>query len=237
MNFGVGSAGTFSEYQTYKIKVAPYHPDYVIVMFADDYADNNALSAYDLEHYAEERKAVGLKSFLLNFELPKFLYRKLIGNASFMGMLRTVGIIEGATPSVEGEDAHVATSTGESLAYYAFTLDIFPKFQKLVMKNGSAFHVVIVPNEQFDYLKKGAWQNDAHVTVLIDALKQQNIPVFNPSDLLAAEKGGTPGCITVDCANHFSEIGHRAMAKIMYSYVKDELLKNELSCTKHSYAI
>lgn len=234
MNFGVGSAGTFTEYQTYKKKIAQFHPDHVLVLFTgNDYDDNMLKSGFDLEHYADERKAVGLKEFLLQFELPKFIFHKLLSNKTFIGALRIAGIIEGdTTKNQEIQNTLPDASASSTPHYYAYTFDILSKFNTIVAQDGARFGVIIFPSEAIDYTQKGEWRSDEHVTKLIDFLTAAKIPVFNPSDQLAEEKVGHEGCITFDCASHFNEVGHRAMAKILYGYVKDELLKNNSACVK-----
>ncbi len=235
MNFGVGSAGTFTEYQTYKKKIAQFHPDYVLVLFAgNDYEDNMLKSGFDLEHYAEERKAVGLKEFLLQFELPKFMFHKLLANKTFIGTLRILGIIEGDTTKRQQVLANESAPTNASSTprYYAYTFDVLSKFNNIVTVDGARFGVIVFPSEETDYAQKGAWRNDEHVTKLIDFLAAAKIPVFNPSDQLAEEKIQHAECINFDCSSHFNEVGHRAMAKILYSYTKDELLKNNPTCAK-----
>ena len=234
MNFGVGSAGTFTEYQTYKKKIAPFHPDYVLVFFTGNDYDDNALKAgFDLEHYADERRSVGLKQFLLQFELPKFIFRKLIANKTFIGVLNAVGILEGSTTlaPISGVSAETASATSTS-HYYTDTFRIISRFNELVTADGSKFGVVIFPGESVDYEHKGQWRSDRGITGLIGYLASSSIPYFNPSDQLADVKSAYGACITFDCSSHFNEAGHRAMAKILYGYVKDELVKDNPVCAK-----
>ena len=235
MNFGVGSAGTFTEYQTYKKKIAQFHPDYVLVLFAgNDYEDNMLKSGFDLEHYAEERKAVGLKEFLLQFELPKFMFHKLLANKTFIGTLRILGIIEGDTTKrqeVVAEQSAPVSATGTPY-YYAYTFDILSKFNALVTANGAQFGVIVFPSEQTDYAQKGMWKKDILITKLTDFLTSASIPYLNPADQLADAHTQYGMCINFDCSGHFNEEGHRAMAKILYGYTKNELLKDHPACAK-----
>jgi lysophospholipase L1-like esterase len=233
MNFGVGSAGTFTEYQTYKKKIAQFHPDYVFVLFTgNDYDDNMLKSGFDLEHYAEERKSVGLKEFLLQFELPKFIFHKLLANKTFIGTLRIVGIIEGDTTKRQDVLANepAPASASSTQRYYAYTFDILSKFDDIVTADGARFGVIIFPSEQTDYEQKGAWKSNAHVTKLIEFLASSSIPYFNPADQLALVRSRYGACLNFDCSSHFNEEGHRAMAKILYGYTKDELLKSDPAC-------
>jgi hypothetical protein len=231
----VGSAGTFTEYQTYKKKIAQFHPDYVLVMFTgNDYEDNMLKSGFDLEHYAEERRGVGLKEFLLQFELPKFIFHKLLSNKTFIAVLRIAGIIEGDTTKrqdvVSDESASVsATSTPH---YYAYSFDILSKFNRIVTADGARFGVIIFPSEQTDYEEKGAWRNNVLITKLTDFLASSSIPYFNPADQLADARKNYGQCLNFDCSGHFNEEGHRAMAKILYGYTKDELLKTHPACVQ-----
>lgn len=233
MNFGVGSAGTFTEYQTYKKKIAQFQPDYVLVMFTgNDYDDNMLKSGFDLENYAEERRAVGLKAFLLQFELPKFIFHKLLANKTFIGALRLVGLIEGDTTKkqdVVAEERTLATASSTPY-YYAYTFDILARFNALVAKDGARFGVIIFPSEATDYEQKGLWQNNQLITNMIDFLASSSIPYFNPADQLALARSQYGSCLNFDCSGHFNEEGHRAMAKILYAYTKDELLKGNPAC-------
>lgn len=233
MNFGVGSAGTFTEYQTYKKKVAQFDPDYVLVLFTDgDYADNQLKAGFDLEQYGEERRAVGLKEFLLQFELPKFVFHKLIANETFINTLELIGILEGDRASVLATEQSDGEETEEDISYYTFTFDIFSKFNKMVTTDGALFGVVIVPSEMSDYAEKGAWRNNPRITKLLDFLSSEHIAVFNPADMLADAHTRHGKCITADCSSHFNEEGHRAMAAILFQYAEDELLKSNSQCTK-----
>ncbi len=233
MNFGVGSAGTFTEYQTYKKKITPFDPDYVLVFFTADYDDNLLKAGFDLEHYGEGRRAVGLKEFLLKFELPKFVFHKLIANEIFINTLELIGILEGdratVLPPKQSQDG-LAEKMGEDSQYYTFTFEIFSKFSKLVTANGQHFAVVMVPSELTDYAKRGAWKDNPRMTKLIDFLSGEQIPVFNPADQLGEARARYGKCLSVDCSWHFNEEGHRAMAQILYQYTKDELLKNNALC-------
>jgi lysophospholipase L1-like esterase len=229
MNFGVGSAGTFTEYQTYNKKIAPFHPDHVLVFFSgNDYDDNKLKSGFDLEHYAEERKAVGLKEFLLKFELPKFLFHKLIANEAFIGTLQFIGILEGDRATVlptqqQGGDSVVAPKLDEDLRYYTQTFDILTQFDIRVSEDGARFGVVVLPSEATDYATKGAWRDNARITKLINFLASSSIPYFNPADELADARAAYGKCLNADCSSHFNEEGHRVMAKILYEYMKNDL--------------
>ena len=234
MNFGVGSAGTFTEYQTYKKKIAQFDPDHVLVLFTDgDYADNLLKAGFDLEHYGEERRAVGLKEFLLKFELPKFLFYKLIANETFINLLELMGILEGNRASVLATEESDAETIKEDMSYYTPTFEIFSKFNKMVTNDGSQFGVVIVPSEMSDYAVKGAWKNNPRITKLIEFLSSNEIAVFNPADQLADARARYGKCINADCSAHFNEEGHRAMAAILFQYAENELLKNNALCRAH----
>jgi lysophospholipase L1-like esterase len=234
MNFGVGSAGTFTEYQTYKKKIAQFDPDYVLVFFtANDYDDNVLKSGFDLEHYGEERRAVGLKEFLLKFELPKFVFHKLIANETFIGALELVGILEGDRASVlNTADTDTPTMNAEDTTYYTDTFAILEKFNERVAPDGAQFGVVVVPSEMIDYAQKGAWKNNPRITKLVEFLSLEHITVFNPADQLADARARYGTCINADCSAHFNEEGHRAMAAILFQYVENELLKNNSQCPK-----
>ncbi len=232
MNFGIGSAGTFTEYQTYKKKIAQYKPDLVIVMFDNDYDDNIIKSGYDLEHYSEERKAVGIKSFLLQFTLPKFLYSKLISNQTFIALLHTAGILEGNN-ALKVDTAQVATTTmaetvaATSTKYYTYTFDILSKFRTQVMHDGAKFSVVIFPNETLDYTHDGDWNKDPHVAYMNEFLRHEKFSTMDPSMALYKAKSEVAGCLSFDCGSHFTEQGHQVFERILYQYVAKELSVGE----------
>jgi lysophospholipase L1-like esterase len=234
MNFGVGSAGTFTEYQTYKKKIAPLHPDYVLVFFSGNDYDDNALKAgFDLEHYGEERKAVGLKEFLLQFALPKFLFHKLIANETFIDALELVGILEGDRTSVlNTADTETAAVTPGDTTNYTQTFVILKKFNERVAADGAHFGVVVFPSEATDYEVKGAWRENLLITKLIEFLAEEKIAVFNPADELADARAAYGVCLNFDCSGHFNEEGHRTMAKILLRYTEDELLKDNVQCVR-----
>jgi hypothetical protein len=199
-----------------------------------DYEDNMLKSGFDLDHYAEERRAVGLKEFLLRFELPKFMFHKLLTNKTFIGALRVLGIIEGDTTKRQevAEVEHTSESATVTPRYYAYSFDILSKFNDMVNTDGAQFGVIVFPSEQTDYEQKGAWRNNDHVTKLIGFLASSSIPYFNPADQLALARSRYGACLNFDCSSHFNEEGHRVMAQILYRYIKDELLKDNPSCTK-----
>ena len=230
MNFGIGSAGTFTEYQTYKKKIAQFKPDLVIVMFDNDYDDNIIKSGYDLEHYSLERKSVGIKSFLLQFTLPKFLYSKLIGNQSFISLLHAVGILEGNNALKESPESPIVaatttvpTATASSSKYYTYTFDILSKFRTLVEHDGAKFSVVIFPNETLDYTHDGDWKSDPHVAYMNEFLSREKFSTMDPSQALYKVKRTVTGCLSFDCGSHFTEVGHQIFADILYPYVAKEL--------------
>ena len=233
MNFGIGSAGTFTEYQTYKKKVAQFRPDLVIVMFDNDYDDNIIKSGYDLEHYGEERRSVGFKSFLLQFTLPKFLYSKLISNQTFIALLHTIGILEGNNALKENPVATTTTTADAILAssskYYTYTFDILSKFRTLVELGGAKFSVVIFPNETLNYTHDGDWNKDPHVANMNEFLRREKFNTFDPSRALYVAKNGVAGCLSFDCGSHFTEHGHEIFERILYPYVVKELSLSE-SC-------
>lgn len=237
MNFGVGGTGTFLQYQTYKKKVAPLKPDYVFLVFHDDYSDNLQKANFDLDEYASQRKNVGLKTFLLRFQLPKLLFSKLQSNSSFIKVLTYLGLYEAATkPTNLSTDTNETTaarpSDEEPQAVYDYTFFIVNKLKELVEREGSKLVVVIYPPEK-NFSHENAWQADPHTTRLIDFLEKQKILYFNPAPALTNLKLQTPNCLTFNCEDHLNAQGHEAMARVLYTYLKDSLLTSSLICPEN----
>jgi len=230
MNYGVGGSGTFLQYQTYKKNVASYQPDMVIVMFhPNDFSDNLNKINFDLENYKQaQSRNIPLKSFLLNFQLPKYLFNKLQNSPLFLSLLNKLGLYEfnNYTEKIVSGNAQTLRQDPQ---YYNFTFQIIEKFKAAAQANGSKFIVAVMPDE-LDYETADKWEQNPDIKELIDYLNAQGIASFNPSSDLAAIKLQKGGCLTFSCAGHLTETGHEAMASWLYKFLKETLPRSYNIC-------
>ncbi len=224
LNFGVGGTGTFSQYQTFKYKVAPLKPDLTLLVFHDDYLDNLQKSAFNLETYAQERKSVGLKAFLLQFQLPKFVFSKVQSSTTVIYLLRTLGFYE-SSGITDGTSDDPSTSS----SFLSYTFDLLKKMDTLVRASGSNLVVVVYSNEAHS-AHVDAWKQDQRMVALTEFLAREQITFVNPANDLAQAKTKTSGCLTYDCEDHFNQQGHEAMASFLYQTVKTYLSTHD-RCT------
>ncbi len=217
LNFGVGGTGTFSQYQTFKYKVAPLKPELTLLVFHDDYLDNLQKSTFNLETYAQERKAVGLKAFLLRFQLPKFVFSKIQSSATVIYLLRLLGFYESA-----GITNGTNSEPSASPAFLNYTFEILKKMDALVQTSGSKLVVVVYSNEGHS-AHIDAWKQDPHMVALTEFLTREQISFVNPANDLALVKTEISECLTYDCEDHFTQRGHEAMASLLYKTVNAQL--------------
>jgi len=240
LNYGIEGAGTFFQYQTYKKNISPYKPDAVFLIFfpANDYSENINKSNFDLENYKREGDQLTLvKSFLLRFELTKFilsrqaqinaLLTKLIlsetqNSALFLSMLNRVGFEKQIqrttfTVKVSGRGGEFEKREG----FYEDTFTIIDRLRKRVESDGTRFLVIILATEDL-YEKSGLWKQEEKITKLIDFLEKEEIKYLNSAEPLASAKQEYPGkCFTYDCyGGHFNELGHEIFAKILYDVIR-----------------
>lgn len=219
MNYGIGGTGTFLQYQRYKKHVAPYHPDYVILMFSDnDFTDNLNKVNYDPEHYEESTsRNVFWKDFLLRFQLPKFVFVKLQHNISFLRLLNTLGLYE------FNEYTKKALTEGESAvendpAYYNFTFDLIKRLRDRVEADGGKFVVIqaIIPKMK----NMDEWRVVPQYRALEEFLNEERIPLvvlgLKPAHTIVSEFPDTSICINLNCTGHLNERGHQLMARLLY---------------------
>jgi len=221
MNFGVGGSGTFLQYQTYKKYVSPFKPDIVLVVFHDDFDDNMQKANFDPENYAAERKAVGLKSFLLNFQFPKFVFSKLQSNANVIGALKALGIFEsaGSLPAASGEALESGSSDGQPQSYFDITFSLISRFNERVKADGGKLVVLVYPSER-DYASIDAWKSNERLIKISDFLSQSGIESINPSNDLAQAKMASGRCLTFGCTEHLDGEGQRRLAAILFDYFR-----------------
>ncbi len=225
MNFGVSGTGTFLQYQALKKNILPLKPDYIFMVFHNDYEDNLAKSQYDLENFANERRSVGLKSFLLQFELPKFLFSKVQTNATVRAALRYAGLLEGS-PIVHQETLTDADMPADS-PIYQYTFQIIRRFDDLVRKNDATLILIPYPQDP-NSLDTGAWHADLHFTYLADFARGAKITLWDPSPYLAAQRSkGIP--FTNGTDNHLTEPGHKALAEFLFEKASREIV-HDLGC-------
>ena len=232
MNFGVGSAGTFIEYQIYAKKVVPYHPDYVFIVFHDDYADNIAKANYSLEHYSEERRSVGLKGFLLQFELPKLIFSKLKNNEVLLSVLRHIGFFETTAPAAMSSVVATTSPTASTSTdkYYTYTFQVMDRLTTLIKENGSIPVVLILPYEH-DLAAAGKWKENTSTAAMVAYLDHTGIASINPADEMAAMKAARGGgCLSFGCGDHLNEAGHEVMAALLYRDMQTRLPANKALC-------
>ncbi len=219
MNFGVGASGTFLEYQTFKHAVSPLAPDYTLVVFSNDYADNLNKSHFSLENYAEERSAVGIKAFLLQFTLPKFVFNKVQRNPTVRQVLAVTGLLE-----ISVDEVITATSTESAISdrYYSYTFELIEKLKKLVENSGSAFILVPYPS-MANFEGDPTWAADPSNGPLIAFAESTRIDVLNPIPRIAEERLKRGDCLVANCADHLNEAGHEAMADILFDFFSERL--------------
>jgi carbamoyltransferase len=159
MNFGVGGTAAFLQYQAFVKKAEQFNPDLVVVMFGtgNDFLDNMAKIGFDLENYREtSNRSHYLKSFLLKFRLPKYVFTKAQKNIFFLTFLDKLGLYEmneyRKKQFVSGE-----LSAMEDEKYYSYTFDILKKFRQRAENAGSRFAVFIVPTEP-DWESEYLWK-------------------------------------------------------------------------------
>ena len=230
MNYGVGGSGTFLEYQTYKKNVALFKPDVVAVMFfINDYSDNLNKINFDPENYqGSTERNIWLKSFLLNFQLPKYIFGKLQGNVWFKEMLSKFGLYEF---NDYAKQAALGTQPiAQSKEYYDYTFSILDKFNRAAQNNGSKFMVFILPSED-EFSSQGAWQKIPEITKLEDFLKSKNIISYDLAPELFAAKNKLGTCLTFGCAGHFTEQGHVVMASILQDYLSKNIFSGSKFCS------
>lgn len=220
MNFGVGASGTFLQYQTFKRKIAPLTPDYTLVVMNDDYADNLNKSQYSLENFADERRAVGLKSLLLEFSLPKFLFAKLQHNELIRSVLQTLGLLEVAPT----EFRSIADSNSNSLPenYYSHTFDLVTKLNELTTSHNSRLILIPYPPAS-NFAGTETWKNDPSVTNLIAFAEKSRIELWNPIPGIVQGRITHKECIVANCSDHLNEAGHKIMADILYDFFTKRL--------------
>jgi hypothetical protein len=217
LNFGVGGTGTFSQYQTFKYKIASLHPDLTLLVFHDDYLDNLQKSGFNLENYAQERTSVGLKAFLLQFQLPKFVFSKVQSSTTVIYLLRMLGFYE-SSGIVGGASNNPSTEP----SFLGYTFDLLKKMDALVRASGSKLIVVVYSDEKHSaYID--AWKQDSQMAALTEFLTREQITFVNPANDLAKAKVNISGCLTYDCEDHFNQQGHEIMARFLYQTVKTHL--------------
>jgi hypothetical protein len=194
-------------------------PRQILLFFHNDYADNDTKAGIDPERFGE-RSSSGLKGLLLRFELPKFLYGKLKGNATFVALLRTMGLAGG----VPAKAATIATSTEASIATstYERTFDLISRIDERANEGGAKLVVVVYPDER-TYAHEGDWKNDEGNAKLLSFLKSAKIEYIDPGQGLYLAKRADGGCLTYFCEDHFNEKGHAAMAKILSEEIRASL--------------
>jgi hypothetical protein len=217
MNFGVGGTGTFLQYQGYKKIASKFDPDIIFLFFHEDYEDNLAKSNFDLDDYASERRVVGLKSLLLDFELPKFLFSKFQVSENFLTILKNIGLYE-SNNEIDSLVAETAGRPDQSARFYDYTFYLISRFQGLAEENGSKLVVITYPGEKSCQEKDG-WRKNEHIVKLIDYLDKKKISYLNPSESLFNYKVKYGVCVTFNCDGHLNRDGHEAMAEILFDYI------------------
>ena len=231
MNFGMGSAGTYYETQIYKRDVTPFHPDYVMLVFHNDYEENLSKFGHNFDIYPRH-SVVGLRSFLSQFELTRFVFYKLRGNEEFVYVLKKIGLLASDAEISPVEPVVVATTTpGLSQAHFDRTFELLDKLNASVTENGSRFVVVIFPQE-VDYAGVGTGSANPRTKKLSEHLSSVGITHIDSTMALARLKNNTGGaCLSFGCVDHLNEEGHRAMASILNKFTLD-LLRQNNSCNK-----
>lgn len=217
LNYGVGGTGTFLHYQTYKKNIAPFKPDIFLLIFSEsDYLDNLAKMNFDLENYKNEKsRNTILKSFLLKFQLPKYLFSKLQNNLFFLETLNKLGLYElndDLKANMKGKNLE------EKKEFYDYTFSIIKKLKKSVEDNGTEFVLIIMPAEN-SYKTRDAWKSNNRITKLMEFAQREKIRYFNPSEILALSKQQYSQCLTYGCVGHFNELGHEVFARALYEFL------------------
>ena len=220
MNYGVGGTGTFLQYQTYKKNVVPFQPDILVLMFhGNDYADNLNKANYDLENYAgASERQIWLKSFLLQFQLPKYIFSKLGNNILFLRLLNKLGLYE-FNEYTKQAFTQGPTSLEQDPSFYSYTFGIIDKLSQRAKENHLQFLIVFLPDEP-DYSQKAEATQNQKLIKLKEFAAQQKIAFFDPTEELAQAKKEAGSCLTFNCVGHFNEIGHSAFAKILTDFLE-----------------
>jgi lysophospholipase L1-like esterase len=219
MNYGVGGAGTFLEYQTYKKNVAPYHPDIVILfLHSNDFADNMNKINFDPERYAEDpARRPALKSFLLRFQLPKFIFVRLQRSTAFLQFLDTLGLYEFNEYTKKAREAGPESVIADP-QYYSFTFELIERMRERAEGDGARFVLLKMPDE-YEYTERGRWETLEENAKIAEFAKEKDIEYFNPASLMHEAKQKEGVCLTFSCGGHMNESGHRALAEILYGYL------------------
>lgn len=200
----------------------PLQPEAVILVFDDnDFNDNLSKMNFDLEHYDQgERRNIWLRDFLLRFELPKFVFAKLQHNLLFLEALNQLGLYE--MNDILRQRKSGAIETVEMPEYFDYTFEIIKKLHQACLADGSSFFVITIPHEK-DYNEAGACEANQDLVKLVEFLKEEDIPYFDPCpELYAARRNyGRDECFNYNCsAAHMTELGHREFARILFKHIK-----------------
>jgi hypothetical protein len=166
---------------------------------------------------------VGLKSFLLRFQLPKFVFGLLQRNIIFLSVLDKLGLYN-LDDRAEKALIEGTQSLSDDKNYYDFTYEILRKFKGRVNADGSDFAVVAVAGED-DWRKEDSWAENRDALALDVFLKEETFSYFNPSPGLSRARAGFGECLTFGCGGHLNEKGHDVMAELIFGYLKDNFLK------------
>lgn len=225
-NYGIGGSGTFLEYQRYKRDVAPYHPNTVVLMFSDnDFTDNLNKINFDPEHYAEDTtRHVGLKSFLLRWQLPKFIFGRLQHNIGFLRFLSKLGLYE-FNEYTQKAITQGAQAVQQDPAYYNFTFDLIKRLRDHVEADGATFVVIGTMFPKEGTLED--WRKIEQNRRLQDFLQTEHIrfilPGLTPYPSLTNEHLDPKECINWNCNGHLNEKGHLVMSRLLYPIFRDML--------------
>lgn len=227
LNFGVQGMGTFLEYQTFKKNISPFQPDYVFLFFNDDYANDMLKFGLDPENFSEEN-SFGIKSFLWQFELTKFVFNKLQKDPEFISTLQTLGVLEKTTAPDETGAANNSSTTPETEQSYQWTFDLLSRLEKKVSEQQSSLIVFVYPKEK-DYETLEGWKSDQNIVKLIEYLDRAEIQYINPSYDLEKARAVAGECLTYGCHTHLTEKGHRVVASILHKHFNNKILP-KLDC-------
>lgn len=221
-NYGVGGTGTFLQLLRYREHIKPYQMDVVGLIFNhNDFTDNLNKVNYDLDNYQSVAdRNVGLRKFILQFALPRYVFTKLQGQRWFLELLSSFGLYELNSNLIELME-HGRESLMDDPEYYDFTFSLIEQMKQEVERSDTTFFVAIKkiePGYGHDDLHE---QNEKLKQFLLDA----NIDFYETEIDFEQPYGSAGKCLTFNCGGHFTADGHREFAKSLYFKIRDRSVR------------
>lgn len=227
-NYGVGGTGTFLQLLRYREHIRPYDMDVVGLIFSvNDFEDNMNKIHFDIDAYeGAEGRNLGLKHFILQFALPKFIFKQLMGEVWFLKFLSALGLYELNEYTLEKTE-HGGGSIMDEPQYFTFTFDLIRKMKAEVEAQGSIFFVSL---RTYNLETKGESGMRAYYEAK-KFLDEEKIRYVETGIDFEDPYGKGKECLTYRCLGHFNPRGHIVFAQILYEPLRDMLCEqNSLAC-------